>query len=180
MNTKIRNLPVILVSKHRANIEKLVRNWKYPRPPVLNFDGNTEHLHLVVCGSAGAGKSSFVKNLLKSFGQENNEIRIGEIETTLECAKYSIGDLKKIYLWDIPGYRTQKIEEGLHGEDYIRKYHLLWYSHIFIVTPGALSVGLITMVFPQVIAKGNIHNGIIAGKLNGVIPAVTPNGYLKE
>ena len=30
--------------------------------------------------------------------------------------------------------------------------------------------------FPAAIAKGNIHNGTIAGKLNGVIPSTTPNG----
>ena len=33
-------------------------------------------------------------------------------------------------------------------------------------------------VFPQAIAIGNIHMGTIAGKLNGVIPATTPNGCL--
>jgi hypothetical protein len=35
-------------------------------------------------------------------------------------------------------------------------------------------------VLPQVIAKGNIHSGIIAGKLNGVIPAHTPTGWRIE
>jgi hypothetical protein len=35
-------------------------------------------------------------------------------------------------------------------------------------------------VFPQAIAKGNIQRGIIAGKLNGVIPAQTPRGTLNE
>jgi len=35
---------------------------------------------------------------------------------------------------------------------------------------------LITNVFPQEMATGNIHKGIIAGKLNGAIPAVTPRG----
>lgn len=29
-------------------------------------------------------------------------------------------------------------------------------------------------------ATGNIHNGIIAGKLNGAIPAVTPKGSTSE
>ena len=43
---------------------------------------------------------------------------------------------------------------------------------------GSFSEGLSTKVFPQAIAIGNIHIGTIAGKLNGVIPAQTPNGCL--
>jgi hypothetical protein len=35
-------------------------------------------------------------------------------------------------------------------------------------------------VFPQVIANGNIHSGIIAGKLNGAIPAQTPKDVRNE
>lgn len=35
-----------------------------------------------------------------------------------------------------------------------------------------------TQVLPQTIDTGNIHKGIIAGKLNGIIPPVTPNGVL--
>ncbi len=34
--------------------------------------------------------------------------------------------------------------------------------------------------FPHTIAGANIHMGIIAGKLNGVIPAVTPNAWRIE
>ena len=49
-----------------------------------------------------------------------------------------------------------------------------------IVAPGSLSDGLTTMVFPAINAIGNIHNGIIAGKLNGQIPAVTPIGTLYD
>ena len=41
---------------------------------------------------------------------------------------------------------------------------------------GSCSEGLSTKVLPQTIAIGNIHSGIIAGKLNGVIPAHTPIG----
>ena len=37
---------------------------------------------------------------------------------------------------------------------------------------------LMPYVFPKVIDKGIIHNGIIAGKLNGATPAQTPNGNL--
>ncbi len=33
---------------------------------------------------------------------------------------------------------------------------------------------------PQTIASGYIHNGTIAGKLNGVIPATTPNGWKSD
>jgi hypothetical protein len=32
------------------------------------------------------------------------------------------------------------------------------------------------MVLPAVTATGNIHSGIMAGKLNGQMPAVTPSG----
>lgn len=52
--------------------------------------------------------------------------------------------------------------------------------HICYIAPGTLSDGLSTKVFPQVMASGNIHNGIIAGKLNGATPAQTPNGVLNE
>lgn len=44
--------------------------------------------------------------------------------------------------------------------------------------PVTFSEGFKTNVFPQVIARGNIHKGIIAGKLKGVIPAVMPSGSL--
>jgi hypothetical protein len=52
--------------------------------------------------------------------------------------------------------------------------------HKIVVAPGTLSDGFNTYVFPRVIAIGNIHIGIIAGKLNGAIPATTPNGALNE
>ncbi len=31
---------------------------------------------------------------------------------------------------------------------------------------------------PQEMASGNIHSGIIAGKLNGVMPTHTPSGWV--
>lgn len=34
-----------------------------------------------------------------------------------------------------------------------------------------------TNVLPQAIAMGNIHNGTIAGKLKGEMPATTPSGW---
>ncbi len=45
-----------------------------------------------------------------------------------------------------------------------------------MVTSGSCSEGLRTKVLPQAMAIGNIHSGIIAGKLNGVMPAHTPIG----
>ena len=42
---------------------------------------------------------------------------------------------------------------------------------------GSCSEGFSTKVLPQTIAIGNIHSGIIAGKLNGVMPAQTPSGW---
>ena len=42
---------------------------------------------------------------------------------------------------------------------------------------GSCSEGLRTKVLPHTIAIGNIHSGIIAGKLNGVMPADTPMGW---
>lgn len=56
--------------------------------------------------------------------------------------------------------------------DYLSK------SKSISVAPGTFSDGFITYVFPSVIANGNIHNGIIAGKLNGATPAQTPRGTL--
>ena len=35
--------------------------------------------------------------------------------------------------------------------------------------PGVFSLGFITNVLPAVHATGNIHSGIIAGKLNGAL-----------
>ena len=32
-------------------------------------------------------------------------------------------------------------------------------------------------VLPQAMARGNIHIGTMAGKLNGVMPATTPRGW---
>jgi hypothetical protein len=49
-----------------------------------------------------------------------------------------------------------------------------------IVHPGSFSDGLITKVFPQVIATGIIHNGIMAGKLKGQIPSQVPVGQLSR
>ena len=42
---------------------------------------------------------------------------------------------------------------------------------------GSCSEGLSTKVLPQTIAMGNIHSGIIAGKLNGEMPTHTPIGW---
>ena len=47
-------------------------------------------------------------------------------------------------------------------------------------TLGSFSLGLSTNVLPTAIATPNIHIGIIAGKLNGVIPAQTPSGWRIE
>ena len=41
---------------------------------------------------------------------------------------------------------------------------------------GVCGDGLSTNAFPAAIAIGAIHSGIIAGKLNGVMPAQTPSG----
>jgi hypothetical protein len=43
--------------------------------------------------------------------------------------------------------------------------------------PGSFSEGLRRKVLPQVTDRGNIHSGIMAGKLNGVMPAHTPRGW---
>mmetsp|Transcript_116030 Transcript_116030/g.205424 ORF Transcript_116030/g.205424 Transcript_116030/m.205424 type:complete len:98 (+) Transcript_116030:595-888(+) len=46
----------------------------------------------------------------------------------------------------------------------------------FMVVKGTRSDGFIKKVLPAVTAIGNIHSGIIAGKLKGQIPAQTPSG----
>ena len=48
----------------------------------------------------------------------------------------------------------------------------------FSISIGAFSDGFRTTVLPVAIAIGNIQNGTIIGKLNGVIPPTTPIGYL--
>ena len=45
---------------------------------------------------------------------------------------------------------------------------------------GTRSDGFITKVLPHAIATGAIHIGIIAGKLNGPIPAHTPSGWRND
>ena len=42
---------------------------------------------------------------------------------------------------------------------------------------GSRSEGFKIKQLPQTIASGYIHNGIIAGKLKGVIPATIPSGW---
>ena len=49
-----------------------------------------------------------------------------------------------------------------------------------IGTEGSRSDGFRMKLLPQAIATPNIHIGIIAGKLNGVIPATTPSGWRIE
>ena len=45
---------------------------------------------------------------------------------------------------------------------------------------GSRSDGLSTTALPQASAGPSIHNGTMAGKLNGVIAAVTPSGWRRE
>src|SRR5699024_11847015 len=45
---------------------------------------------------------------------------------------------------------------------------------------GVLSEGFITKVLPHAMASGNIQQGTIIGKLNGVIPPTTPTGRSEE
>ncbi len=47
-------------------------------------------------------------------------------------------------------------------------------------TEGSFSEGLSTKALPQAMATPNIHIGIMAGKLNGVMPATTPSGWRIE
>jgi len=47
-------------------------------------------------------------------------------------------------------------------------------------TDGSFSEGFRMKLLPTAIAMPNIHIGIIAGKLNGVIPATTPSGWRME
>ena len=49
-------------------------------------------------------------------------------------------------------------------------------SAIRTAPSGVRSDGLRTNVLPATTASGNIHSGIITGKLNGGIPATTPTG----
>ena len=47
-------------------------------------------------------------------------------------------------------------------------------------TDGSRSQGFSTNALPHTIAGANFHIGIIAGKLNGVMPATTPSGWRIE
>ena len=50
-------------------------------------------------------------------------------------------------------------------------------SAINKVELGSRSDGFKIKQFPHTIARGYIHKGIIAGKLNGVMPATIPKGW---
>ena len=47
-----------------------------------------------------------------------------------------------------------------------------------MAAPGTRSLGLTTAVLPVTNTNGNDHNGTMAGKLNGQIDPITPNGSL--
>ena len=47
-------------------------------------------------------------------------------------------------------------------------------------TLGSFSEGFRMKVLPTAMAMPNIHIGIMAGKLNGVMPATTPSGWRME
>ena len=47
-------------------------------------------------------------------------------------------------------------------------------------TDGSRSLGLRMNALPQASAGPAFHSGIIAGKLNGVMPATTPSGWRSE
>ncbi len=49
-----------------------------------------------------------------------------------------------------------------------------------IGTEGLRSDGLRMKALPQASAGANFHIGIMAGKLNGVMPATTPSGWRME
>ena len=51
---------------------------------------------------------------------------------------------------------------------------------VCIGTPGSRSEGFRMNALPQAIAGAIFHSGIIAGKLNGVMPATTPSGWRIE
>src|SRR5579862_2491250 len=50
-------------------------------------------------------------------------------------------------------------------------------SAMRIGTDGSRSEGFRMKQLPQAIAGAHFHNGIMAGKLNGVMPATTPSGW---
>ena len=53
-------------------------------------------------------------------------------------------------------------------------------SAIRIGTDGSRSDGLRMKALPQAMAGAHFHSGIMAGKLNGVMPATTPSGWRIE
>ena len=53
-------------------------------------------------------------------------------------------------------------------------------SAMRIGTDGSRSDGLRMKVLPQAMAGAHFHSGIMAGKLNGVMPATTPSGWRTE
>ena len=53
-------------------------------------------------------------------------------------------------------------------------------SAMRIGTDGSRSDGFRMKVLPQAIAGAHFHSGIMAGKLNGVMPATTPSAWRIE
>ena len=62
-----------------------------------------------------------------------------------------------------------------HGEDAVRQAGLASTARARnSEADGSFSLGLSTNALPQAMALAHIHSGTIAGKLNGVMPATTP------
>lgn len=84
-----------------------------------------------------------------------------------------ISGCSQIYLTvSLPPYTTFTTPSGT--PDYFKR------SIKTSVVPATFSEGFKTYVFPNVIESGYIQSGIIAGKLNGQTPAITPKGTLYE
>lgn len=79
--------------------------------------------------------------------------------------------IKKKKKFNFASYLNNNIKGG-------GKWHILLFY--FPRTLFTYILTFMTHVFPQAIETGNIHNGIMAGKLNGTIPPVTPRGVRYE
>ncbi|XP_062374724.1 interferon-inducible GTPase 5-like [Sardina pilchardus] len=74
-------------------------------------------LNIAITGVTGAGKSSLV-NAIRGVGDADElAAKIGEKETTTECAMYKHPSMPNVKIWDLPGIGSPKFKAKTYMKD---------------------------------------------------------------